>query len=113
MRALVTAGEIVLRVGPRLVLIRGGQLAAATDYPDGDLRRALARLRAAATFDEVGSFVPARVVPEVRAITAWLRRGTEQAGMVSVECEWSMSVGARPLGLFSVKGSRSPRRASV
>jgi DNA polymerase III subunit epsilon len=113
-RTLVAAGEIVLRIGTRLVLIRSGQLAAATDYPDGgDMATALARLRDAATFDEVGSFVPARVVPEVRTIAAWLRRGPEEAQMVSVQCEWSMPVGARPLSLFSVKGSRSPGRASV
>ena len=113
MRALVGAGEVVLGVGTRLVLIRGGQLAAAADYPDCDLATALARLRDAATFDEVGSFVPARVVPEVRAITAWLRRGAEDARMVCVERGWSMPVGARPLNLFSVKGSRSRDRASV
>ena len=115
MRALVGAGEVVLRVGTRLVLIRGGQLAAAADYPDPDcdLATALARLRDAATFDEVGSFVPARVVPEVRAIAAWLRRGAEDARMVCVERGWSMPVGARPLNLFSVKKSRSPDRASV
>jgi DNA polymerase-3 subunit epsilon len=113
MRALVGAGEVVLRVGTRLVLIRGGQLAAAADYPDFDLATALARLRDAATFDEVGSFVPARVVPEVRAITAWLRRGAEDARMVCVERAWSMPVGARPLNLFSVKESRSRDGASV
>ena len=113
MRALVGAGEIVLKVGTRLMLICDGQLASATDYPDADLGAALARLREGATSDEVGSFVPARVVPEARALAAWLRRGTEEARMVSVEREWSMPVGARPLHLFSVKGSRSPDRASV
>jgi DNA polymerase-3 subunit epsilon len=111
MRALLAAGDIVLRVGTRLVLIRGGQLASASDCPDGDLRGALAALTQAASSDVVGSFVPARVAPEARAITAWLRRGPEDARIVSVAGTWSLPVGARPLKLFAARGS-SPRRRS-
>jgi DNA polymerase III subunit epsilon len=104
-RSLLAAGDIVLRVGSRLVMIRGGQLASATDYPGGDLREALSALREAASFDAVGSYVPARVAPEAKAITAWLLRGAEDARIVSVSRAWSLPVGARPSNFFVARGS--------
>jgi DNA polymerase III subunit epsilon len=109
MRALLAADEIVLSVGTRLVLIRCGQLASASDCPDGDLRGALTALSDAASFEQVGSFVPPRVAPEAGAIAAWLRRGAEDARIVSVAGAWSLPVGARPLKLFAARGS-APRR---
>jgi DNA polymerase-3 subunit epsilon len=109
-RSLLAAGEIVLSVGERVVMIRDGQLAATVGRPEGDPRDTLAALREAASSEAVGTFVPARVEREARAIASWLRRGVEDARIVSVEGRWSVPIGARPRSLFSVAGSRSTEK---
>jgi DNA polymerase-3 subunit epsilon len=96
MRALLDAREIVLAVGERGVLVRDGQLAAATSLDPAAPGAAVARLRRMARSRSVGDFVPAEVAREARAILRWIARHPDDVRLVAVEGSWALPARARP-----------------
>ena len=87
-RALLAAEEIALRVGPRALLIKHAQLAAAIDHTPGDVAGTIARLRSVATARPVGSFFPADILKETRVLLSWMARA-EDVQLLAVADEWS------------------------
>jgi DNA polymerase-3 subunit epsilon len=87
-RALVDAGDIVIGVGARALLIRNAQLAAATDLDVGDVHGTCTRLTNIATASAVGTFFSAAVLAEARVITSWLVRHAQEVRLISVEDSW-------------------------
>jgi len=96
-RALIEAGDLVLVLGGRALLIRNGQLAAATDWR-GDRVAALARLEASAECHAVGSFLTAAVQAEARVVSSWLRRNAAPCSLLYVTGTWATPVAAGRLG---------------
>ncbi len=92
--SLLEAGDIVLRIGKRCVLIRDAQLAAAV--PVGPLL--LERLRDCARSEPVGSFVSSDLQREARVIWSWLQRNAARCELLSVSGTWAMPVRAAGLG---------------
>ena len=91
-RALHEAGDVVIGIGTRAVLVRNAQLAAAVDVAvdDGleDLAGTIARLRSIAVASKVGAYYPAAVLAEARVISSWLRRNSGAARLLYVENAW-------------------------
>ena len=105
-RALIDAGEIVLRIGRRLVLVAMGQLAGCSDI-GADESETLERLRAQARVEHVGSYVPVTVSKEARVIVSWIRRHSTDVRLVHVEGTWALPAGGRPVNRFE------PRAGSI
>jgi DNA polymerase-3 subunit epsilon len=111
MRSLIEAGEVLLRVGGRAVLLVEGQLAAvceAEERPGEDL---LSSLRRTATWVPVGSWLTQQSSREVRAVVSWLHRHTPEVEVLHVGGTWSVPARARPTDAFLVaeRGSRGGR----
>ena len=87
-RALVDAGDIVIGVGARALLIRNAQLAAATGLDVNDVHGTCTRLTNIATASAVGTFFSAAVLAEARVITSWLVRHAQEVRLISVEDSW-------------------------
>lgn len=100
--ALLDAGEIVLRHGERVLLIKDAQLAAATDH-DGDILTTIARLRAVAVAGEVRSYQTAEQLTEARVLSSWIERNATEIELVSVSGTWASTDGARGGGRFEVR----------
>jgi DNA polymerase III subunit epsilon len=98
-RALVDAGDIVLRVDDRAVLIRDGQLAAATTASD-DVGSVLTRLRETARSREVGAWLDAATARETRVIEAWLRRTKSDVRILHTTRGWAVHRRAAPSPRF-------------
>lgn len=109
-RALVEAGDVVLELGGRLLLVRSGRLAAATTaVPGAPSLPLIERLRSAAK----GTSVPlghltADVQREAKVILDFVARRGDDVRILYSERPWVMPVGARPTGAFAVKRDRSP-----
>ena len=98
-KSLLGAGDIVLRVGARVVLIRDAQLAAATDFFEGESVGALrGRLEAKAKTEPVSTFVSSELQREARVIWSWLRKSAGECSIVSVSGTWAMPVTAGRIG---------------
>jgi DNA polymerase-3 subunit epsilon len=104
-KSLLAAGDIVLRVGTRAVLLRDAQLASATDLYEGESVQALvARLKGKAKTEPAGTFVSCEVQREARVIWSWLRRKADDCAVIAVSGTWAMPLSAGRLGgRFSVK----------
>lgn len=111
-KSLLGAGDIVLRVASRAVLIRDAQLAATTDFLEHESTSSLlARLQAEACSDPVGTFVSCAVQREARVIWSWLRRAPADCTLIAVSGTWSMPLTAGRLGgRFAVK--KGPARST-
>lgn len=96
-RSLIDAGDIVVAIASRALLIRSGQLASATEWC-GDLEAARARLLDSAQCVSVGTFLTAPVQTEARVIAAWLRRNAQHCRLLHVAAPWATPVAARTLG---------------
>ena len=96
-RALIEAGDLVLVLGGRALLIRNGQLAAATDWC-GDRVATRARLEASAECHAVGSFLTAPVQAEARVVSSWLRRNAASCSLLYATGTWATPVAAGRLG---------------
>jgi DNA polymerase-3 subunit epsilon len=100
-RALVAAGDVVLGIGSRAVLVRDAQLAAACDLAPGDERDCARRLEAAATSVPVGAWLPGEVAAEAGAIASWLARHADDVRLLSVEGSWAQPAGLGPPARFA------------
>lgn len=113
-RALIDAGEVLLRVGGRAILLVEGQLAAACDAFDRPVQELLARLRAAASHEPVGTWLTAGVQREVRAVLSWLNRHGAEAEVLHVGGAWAIPARAKPTEAFSAPDARrGPRGGRV
>lgn len=99
-RGLLDALSIVLRIGSRLVLICGAQLAGACDIEGDDVAGATARLRAEMPCSNPSRYVSPAVDREARVISSWLRRNRENVEVVDVEGAWALPIAARPTRRF-------------
>lgn len=104
-KSLLAAGDIVLRIGTRAVLVRDAQLAAATDVFEAEpVAALLARLKSKAATEPVGTFVSCEVQREARVIWSWLRRSADDCTLLAVAGTWAMPLSAgRVSGRFAVK----------
>ncbi|MFN2389488.1 MAG: exonuclease domain-containing protein [Actinomycetota bacterium] len=93
--ALVAAGDLLLEVGGRALLVRAGRLAGARPT-GGDTRRVVTEMRAEAAESPSASFLTPDVQRETAVICSWLRRGREDARLVWTERPWALPVAARP-----------------
>ncbi|HEY7875729.1 MAG TPA: hypothetical protein VIG64_11480 [Actinomycetota bacterium] len=108
-RSLVDAGDVVLRVDDRAVLIRDGQLAAATDA-SGDSAATVRRLLDAARSARVGRWLESSVARETRVIDAWLRRANGDVRILYASRGWAIHVGSAPSNRFK---ARTPSSSNV
>lgn len=92
-RSLVEAGELVLKIGSRIVIVRDGQLAAA-----GDVAESLEVVRARADSQPVGAYVPPAVQREARVVARWLARNASECELLSASGAWGMPLHAGGLG---------------
>jgi hypothetical protein len=100
-RALVAAGDVVLGIGSRAVLVRDAQLAAACDLAPGGERDCARRLEAAASSVPVGAWLPGEVAAEAGAIASWLARHADDVRLLSVEGSWAQPAGLGPPARFA------------
>ncbi len=112
-RSLLDAGDIVLRLGGRVVLIRAAQLAAVVDYVDEEALASLReRLEAAANCQSVETFVTSEVQREARVIWSWLRRHADDCSLLFVSETWAMPLSAGRIGgRFTAKKDSSGPQA--
>ena len=96
-RTLIDAGDLVVAIGGRAVLIRNGQLASATEWC-GDLDATRARLEKAAKCVSVGTFLTAPIQNEARVISAWLRRNAGSCRLLYTSNGWATPIAAGGLG---------------
>lgn len=111
-RALIGAGEVLLEVEGRALLLVQGQLAAACDARDEPVPELLASLRTRARWEPVGAWLTAGVQREVRAVTSWLNRHSEAVAVLHVGNGWAVPARARPTNAFT-NVERGPRRGRV
>ncbi|HEX2296143.1 MAG TPA: DEDD exonuclease domain-containing protein [Actinomycetota bacterium] len=111
-RALIDAGEVLLRVEGRAILLVQGQLAAACDAGDLPAGVLLDSLRPAARWEPVGEWLSAGVQREVRAVVSWLNRHEAQIEVLHVGGEWALPSRARPTEAFTDAKTRPPRGAA-
>ncbi|HYP22227.1 MAG TPA: hypothetical protein VEV43_01520, partial [Actinomycetota bacterium] len=111
-RALIDAGEVLLLVGGRAILLVEGQLASACDAGDRTVDAVLASLRKTATWEPVGEWLTAAVQREVRAVVSWLNRHGGEVGVLHVGGPWSVPARAKPTEAFA-KVERGPRGGRV
>lgn len=100
-RALVDAGEVLIGVGGRAILLVSGQLAAACDAAERSVDELLAELRGAASWKPVGSWLTAETQREIRAVTSWLGRHAGDVEVLHVEKTWAVPA----------RGGRAPELA--
>jgi excinuclease UvrABC nuclease subunit len=100
--ALRDAGDVVLAVGTRALLIRDARLVAAVDLGH-DEDSAIERLRAAAPEGSRGRFLTAAQQREARVLNAWLKRTSEPVRILYAQKPWVLPVASAPTALFTVK----------
>jgi DNA polymerase-3 subunit epsilon len=102
-RSLMDAGEVVLGLGERAVLVRNARLAAATDIAPGEpLAATLTRLRRASPPPQTTPWLTGALTREARVITSWARRAPE-ARILYASNGWAMAAWARPPGRFKAR----------
>jgi DNA polymerase-3 subunit epsilon len=87
-RSLVDAGDVVIAVGGRALLIRDAQLAAVVDLDPNDVDGTCARLQAVAVATTVGSFFTAPLLAEARVIGSWITRHAHEISLLRVTGQW-------------------------
>ncbi|MFP5298720.1 MAG: DEDD exonuclease domain-containing protein [Actinomycetota bacterium] len=101
--ALALAGDIVIAVGRRALLLRDRRLAAASDI-DADEATVVRRL-----IDETEhngcplNHLSPQEQTETKVISAWLRRGRDEVRILHASGPWALPVSIAPTDLFSVK----------
>jgi DNA polymerase-3 subunit epsilon len=98
--ALVAAGDVVITVGKRMVLIRNGRLVAACDCKPGAERAICNQLRSGADLPGPESSISAATQREAKTILSWLRRNIDEVKLLDVSNGWCLPIGARPGNRF-------------
>lgn len=100
--ALAAAGEVVIAVGKRALLLRGCKLVAATDI-DADEATVVTRLLASSDGGHAVNHLTPEQHSEMKVISSWLRRGPDGVRILHAEKPWALPVSIAPTALFSVK----------
>ncbi|MDQ4065511.1 MAG: DEDD exonuclease domain-containing protein [Actinomycetota bacterium] len=90
--SLVAAGDIVIAVGGRALLIRDAQLAAAVELAESDIPGTILRLRAIAVTRPVATYLTADVLKEALTILSWLTRAGSDARLLHVDATFASRV---------------------
>jgi DNA polymerase-3 subunit epsilon len=100
--SLLDAGDLVLGIGQRAVLLRRGRLAAATFIVSDDTSSAVAHLLQ--TADEVVPHaVSAEARSEISVISSWLARNCSDVRLLYANGSWVSPARARPNEAFAAK----------
>lgn len=98
-RSLLAAGELILRIGSRIVLVRNGRLAGALTMDDRiDEVEAVRLLRRTPGEAPPYSFLSDATQREARVISSWIDRNAGSCELVAVSGAWSIPVHAGRLG---------------
>jgi DNA polymerase III subunit epsilon len=101
--SLVDAGDIVLAVGDRAVLIRCGHLLRATFIAGGDTRSAVAHLLQLCSDLDPSPVVSAEARREIAVVSAWLARHAKDVRLLYASGSWVSPARARPAVCFAAK----------
>lgn len=107
-QALIAAGDVVLSIGERALLIRNGMLHAAIDV-EGNENGALRRLSPGV--DQMPArFLTPEQQRDARVILGWLRREPETVRVLHADRPWVLPASAVPARTFQ---ARKPERSRV
>jgi DNA polymerase-3 subunit epsilon len=109
-RGLIAAGDVVLGVDDRALLIRDGQLAAATELTN-DLEEVRAKLERRARAEPVEPWLSPRVAREARVITSWLERTRADVRLLHARNGWALPASAGGAGRFRPVPAETLRQA--
>jgi hypothetical protein len=101
--SLLDAGDIVLAVDERAVLVRGGCLSGATFIVNGDTRVAVEHLLADRTEQPRPPVVSAEARREIAVISAWLARNASSVRLLYASGSWVSPSRSRPQICFTKK----------
>ncbi len=108
--AVRDAGDVVLAIGRRAVLIREGRLVCAIDLvPEappgapGSERDAVRRVIAAAPEPLRSRFLTDAQQREARVLSSWLKRTSEDVRVLHAERAWALPISAAPSDRFSMR----------
>ncbi|MFN2587973.1 MAG: DEDD exonuclease domain-containing protein [Actinomycetota bacterium] len=104
-RALIDAGEVLLRASGRALLLVAGQLASSCDAGDRTADELLAELRPAARWNPAGSWLTSETQREVRAVTSWLGRHAPEVEVLHVERAWALPARSAPTADFAPRSN--------
>jgi hypothetical protein len=107
--ALVAAGEVIVRHGSRMLVIKNAQLAASGDV-DPDPSLTIARLRAVSVCSERKGFQTPEQLTEARVLSLWLDRMSDELELVSVSGTWALPVAAARGDRFAVRDPVTKRK---
>lgn len=98
-RTLVAAGEVVLQIGRRVVVIRNGRLAGAVSLRNEDgSGAAIALLRNGSVAGSPQPFFTDAMQREARIISSWIARNADGCRVLAVSGTWAQPVHAGRLG---------------
>lgn len=101
--SLLDAGDIVLAVDGRALLIRNARLAAKASFAPGAERQVIARLLEAAPEPAPRNYLSEAQQREAAIIQSWLRR-SDRTRILYAARPWVFPAAARPSELFAGKG---------
>ena len=102
---LISAGDVVLRVGSRVLLVRNGRLSGAVSLSDRiRLPEALRLLTGMARAAADPAFVTDALQREARVISSWINRNAAGCDLISVSGTWALPIHAGRLGGRFKKG---------
>ena len=99
---LVDAGDVILEIGDRAVLLRRGRLAGATFIVSGDISTAVRHLMANAEEYSTAT-VSAEARSEMSVISSWVARHGGEARLLHASGPWVSPARSRPCGSFVKK----------
>ena len=96
--ALIDAGDLVLTIGGRAILIRSGRLCSASDVAPGAEREVVERLLAAPPAPPPASWLSSELHSETGVISSWLDRHAHDTRVLYAPRGWSLPTAAVPRG---------------
>jgi DNA polymerase-3 subunit epsilon len=105
--ALQGAGDVILAVGTRALLIRDARLVARANFAPGAERVVCRKLLDAAPEVSLRGFVSEAQQREAAIIYSWLRRAPESTRLLHATRPWALPASAGPSGLFVTKEKES------
>jgi DNA polymerase-3 subunit epsilon len=101
--ALQRAGDVILAIDGRALLVRDARLVARANFATGAERAVCDRLLAEAPERAPRSYLTASQQREAGLIYSWLRRAPRGTRLLYSEKPWALPAAARPSALFAVK----------
>jgi len=104
--SLVDAGDVVLAIGDRAVLLRKGRLSAATFIVGGNIPSAVSQLRRTAR-DFPGPAISAEARAEMSVVAGWLARNAADVRILRASGCWVSPARAKPCANFEPRATKS------